>query len=269
MDRGRAQNLLILFKAGDYFIDKTVHFGKEDSGTDDHPVIYKNWSAKGSAHLIGGRVLTEWTEAGGGIYSTQLDDDAYAIYEISISVFSETAVLSCSRERSVPLVKVNISIGPYRKYLWSIAFIRKFQDQRPHQRQLLAENLVRLVRLAGHVDVALFSAALFPNVDDQCRAASGPTAAGTGRETKEVVADREVGRLAMKVRDAHCVHDGGPLGAAFTVGQRSHWRSLPDDARIYGRIGQLPATPMRAGKLGSLRQTGMPGSTLTLRRFLP
>ena len=81
VDKNRAQDVLVLFKAGDYFVGNTVRFGGKDSGADGHMVIYKNWDEKGSAHLIGGRPLTEWRDEGGGIYSTQLDRDVYALYE--------------------------------------------------------------------------------------------------------------------------------------------------------------------------------------------
>jgi len=70
-----------VFKAGDYFIEETVHFGREDSGTDGGRIIYKNWGEKGSATFIGGRKLTAWKDEGGGIYGTQLDRDAYALFE--------------------------------------------------------------------------------------------------------------------------------------------------------------------------------------------
>jgi len=81
MDAKGTDDVLVLFKAGDYFINDTVRFGKQDSGANGHPVIYRNWDEKGSTNLIGGRALTEWKDEGGGIYSTQLDRDAYALYE--------------------------------------------------------------------------------------------------------------------------------------------------------------------------------------------
>ena len=81
MDKDSTQDFVVLFKAGEYFIDNTVRFGREDSGTNGSPIIYKNWDEKGSAHFIGGRALTAWRDEGGGIYSTQLDRDAYAVYE--------------------------------------------------------------------------------------------------------------------------------------------------------------------------------------------
>ncbi len=81
MDKSAAQNLVVLFKAGDYFIDSTVRFARRDSGANGRRIIYKNWDEKGSANLIGGRLITEWKDEGEGIYSTQLDCSAYALYE--------------------------------------------------------------------------------------------------------------------------------------------------------------------------------------------
>jgi hypothetical protein len=75
------QDVVVLFKAGDYFIDSTVRFGRMDSGVNGGRIIYKNCDERGSANLIGGRALTVWKDEGGGIYSTQLDRDAYALFE--------------------------------------------------------------------------------------------------------------------------------------------------------------------------------------------
>lgn len=81
VDKDNTQDFLVLFKAGDYFIDNTVRFEKKDSGTNGHRVIYKNWGNKGSAHLIGGRAVAKWKDEGEGIYSTQFDRNVYALYE--------------------------------------------------------------------------------------------------------------------------------------------------------------------------------------------
>jgi len=81
MDKSGSEGVVVLFKAGDYFIEETVRFGKEDSGAAGKPVIYKNLDELGSAHLIGGRALTAWKDEGGGVYSAQLDRDAYALFE--------------------------------------------------------------------------------------------------------------------------------------------------------------------------------------------
>lgn len=81
MDKNRTEDVLVLFKAGDYFIDNTVRFGKEDSGANGTRVIYKNGDDKGSANLIGGRPLTAWNGEGGEIYSVPVDRDVYALFE--------------------------------------------------------------------------------------------------------------------------------------------------------------------------------------------
>ncbi len=69
MDKDRTQDVVILFKAGDYFIDETVRFEEQDSGVNGTRVIYRNWNEQGSANLIGGRPVTEWQDEGAGIYS--------------------------------------------------------------------------------------------------------------------------------------------------------------------------------------------------------
>ena len=81
LDKDTPEDFLVLFKAGDYYTETTVRFGAKDSGANGHPVVYRNWDEKGSANLIGGRALTAWKDEGRGIYSTQLDRDAYALYE--------------------------------------------------------------------------------------------------------------------------------------------------------------------------------------------
>ena len=81
MDRNGTQDVVVLFKAGDYFVERSVRFDGRDSGTNGGRVIYKNWDEKGSADLIGGQVLTAWKDEGGGLYSTRLDRDAYALFE--------------------------------------------------------------------------------------------------------------------------------------------------------------------------------------------
>jgi hypothetical protein len=81
IDKNGNQDILVLFKSGDYFINNTIHFGKEDSGSSGSRIVYKNWDEKGSANFIGGRLLTEWKDEGKGIYSTQLNRDAFALFE--------------------------------------------------------------------------------------------------------------------------------------------------------------------------------------------
>jgi len=44
MDKNRTQDVVVLFKAGDYFIDETVCFEAQDSGVNGTRVIYRNYS---------------------------------------------------------------------------------------------------------------------------------------------------------------------------------------------------------------------------------
>jgi len=81
MNKNGNRDILVLFEAGDYFITNTIRFGKKDSGTGGGRIIYKNLDEKGSANFIGGRKLTAWKDEGGGIYSTRLNRDTYALFE--------------------------------------------------------------------------------------------------------------------------------------------------------------------------------------------
>jgi parallel beta-helix repeat protein len=81
MDKNRSQNVVVLFKAGNYLIDETVRFGEQDSGVNGARVIYRNWDGRGSAHLIGGHPVTDWKDEGAGIYSAQLDRNVHALFE--------------------------------------------------------------------------------------------------------------------------------------------------------------------------------------------
>jgi len=81
IEKNGSAEVVVLFKAGNYFLEETLRFGKVDSGVAGMPVIYKNWDESGSAQFVGGRVLTAWKDEGNGVYSTQLDRDAYALFE--------------------------------------------------------------------------------------------------------------------------------------------------------------------------------------------
>jgi len=81
MDKQRTQDVVVRFKAGDYFTDETVRFAEQDSGANGTRVIYRNGDEPGSANLIGGRPVTRWKDEGAGIYSAQLDRNVYALYE--------------------------------------------------------------------------------------------------------------------------------------------------------------------------------------------
>ncbi len=81
LDKNRTQDVVVLLQAGDYFTDETICFGEQDSGVNGTRVIYRNRDELGSAHLIGGRPVTEWKDEGAGVYSARLDRNAYALFE--------------------------------------------------------------------------------------------------------------------------------------------------------------------------------------------
>ena len=95
VDKESNQDLLVLFKAGDYFTDKTVRFERQDSGASGSRVIYKNWDEKGSANFIGGRLLTEWKDEGEGIYSTQLE----GAFQVCRSGRHQASSIDCSMKK--------------------------------------------------------------------------------------------------------------------------------------------------------------------------
>ncbi|NOX54051.1 MAG: right-handed parallel beta-helix repeat-containing protein, partial [Planctomycetes bacterium] len=75
------EDVIVLFAAGEYFVDRTIRFGKEDSARPGTRVIYKNQDAPGSAVLIGGHRITRWRHEGDGLYSTPLQRDVFALFE--------------------------------------------------------------------------------------------------------------------------------------------------------------------------------------------
>lgn len=85
MDKQRTQDVVVIFKAGNYFTDETVRFGERDSGVNGTHVVYRNGDELGSANLIGGRPVTQWKDEGEGIYSTSLDRNVYALYENDVA----------------------------------------------------------------------------------------------------------------------------------------------------------------------------------------
>ncbi|QDH23078.1 right-handed parallel beta-helix repeat-containing protein [Saccharibacillus brassicae] len=65
-------DIYVYLKQGDYYVDRTIQFNEQDSGTNGHNVYYKNGDAVGSARLIGGQKVTGWTPYSGNIYKTNV-----------------------------------------------------------------------------------------------------------------------------------------------------------------------------------------------------
>lgn len=76
-------DIIVYIKQGDYYVDETIEFTEADSGTNGHKVIYKNYGAKGSARIIGGKLITGWTQYSGNIYKTNvgIGNKFYDLYE--------------------------------------------------------------------------------------------------------------------------------------------------------------------------------------------
>ncbi|WP_169581876.1 MULTISPECIES: carbohydrate-binding protein [Microbacterium] len=57
-------DIVVNIRPGDYYLDDTLTFGVEDSGSNGHDVIYRAAGTKGSVHVIGGeKIAGAWTKA--------------------------------------------------------------------------------------------------------------------------------------------------------------------------------------------------------------
>lgn len=66
---GLDSDLTVLIHGGTYRIEKTLVFGPQDSGTDEHAVVYAAAPGEGVT-ISGGRAITGWKAGGDGVYST-------------------------------------------------------------------------------------------------------------------------------------------------------------------------------------------------------
>lgn len=65
------QNMQVIFHGGDYFISSPVHFGIEDSGTEEHSITYR--AAEGAVvNFIGSRPVTGFESIGMGVYRADM-----------------------------------------------------------------------------------------------------------------------------------------------------------------------------------------------------
>jgi parallel beta-helix repeat protein len=76
-------DIIVNLLAGDYWIDASIQFNENDSGTNGHNVIYKNYGDLGSARIIGGFNVTGWVVHSGSIYKANVGTglDLQALYE--------------------------------------------------------------------------------------------------------------------------------------------------------------------------------------------
>jgi len=76
-------NILIQVRAGKYYVKNTIEFSDLDSGSNNYSVIYKNYDGIGSAELIGGERISNWTQFSGSIYKAHVGKgwNFYTLYE--------------------------------------------------------------------------------------------------------------------------------------------------------------------------------------------
>ena len=104
-------DIVVNIAGGDYYLEDTVTFGPEDSGTNGHEVIYRSSDGNGKANLIGGEEIEGWTLADetdvqqydldeellGKVYKVQLDKEQYDFNTLYVN--DERAVMARTRNR--------------------------------------------------------------------------------------------------------------------------------------------------------------------------
>ncbi len=76
-------DIVVNIAKGRYYLDETITFTNEDSGTNGFDVVYKYAAGDlpGAPQIIGGRYATKWINYGNGIYYTNVNTPVYALYE--------------------------------------------------------------------------------------------------------------------------------------------------------------------------------------------
>lgn len=69
--KGDGAPVTVYLRGGTYFIDETIRFGPEDSGTAEAPVSYAAYPGEGP-ELVGGRPVSGLQAAGGGVLEVEL-----------------------------------------------------------------------------------------------------------------------------------------------------------------------------------------------------
>ncbi len=77
--QGLDNNLTVLIREGEYVLEEPLHFGPEDSGTDNFIVTYGAYPGEAPV-LSGGRRLTGWTEADGGKWTLNVAEAAGEVW---------------------------------------------------------------------------------------------------------------------------------------------------------------------------------------------
>lgn len=69
-----AQLRKVVLRGGTYYLPEPLHLGPEDSGTPEHPVVWTSYENE-TAILSGGRPISGWKRAEGGVWKASLPTD--------------------------------------------------------------------------------------------------------------------------------------------------------------------------------------------------
>jgi len=71
LNNNMTKDIVVCLRGGDYFLNSTISFGPQDSGTNDHNIIYKNYD-NNKPTIIGGQPITNWQRHSGNIYKANV-----------------------------------------------------------------------------------------------------------------------------------------------------------------------------------------------------
>ncbi|MBD3322507.1 MAG: T9SS type A sorting domain-containing protein [Chitinivibrionales bacterium] len=63
---------IVIVRGGNYFLESTLTFTEEDNGTEQNPVIFKNYPGE-TPHIFGGRRITGWEPVGNNTYRAPVE----------------------------------------------------------------------------------------------------------------------------------------------------------------------------------------------------
>lgn len=71
-NRNMGQDIFVYLRAGTYHLDQTLRFDAQDSGTNGHNVIYRNFRGEKVA-ICGGKAITGWQRDSGNVWKARTD----------------------------------------------------------------------------------------------------------------------------------------------------------------------------------------------------
>jgi len=71
INNNMTKDIVVCLKGGNYYLDNTISFTPEDSGSNGHKVVYQNSPGK-TPVLIGGQPITNWQQHSGNIYKANV-----------------------------------------------------------------------------------------------------------------------------------------------------------------------------------------------------